>query len=75
MGKYFFISNTRLKNGEVATQMLGYDDIKTAEIKYHDEVSYALKLTALEYAHFEVVTESGATCENLTRTVDNTSNE
>ncbi len=68
---YFFISNVRKKNEDVAAQMVGYNTLNEAEIKYHDEVSYALKLTDVEIAHFEVRDETGKIYDMLVKTIDN----
>lgn len=68
---YFFISNVRLEEQEVSAQMVGYDTLDEAEIKYHDEVSYALKLTDVELAHFEVRDETGKLYDMLVKTIDN----
>ena len=68
---YFFLSNIKRKNEDVVAQMLGYNTLNEAEIKYHDEVSYALKLTDVEVAHFEVRDETGFTCNVLVKTIDN----
>ena len=69
--KYFFIGNVRKENGEVSAQMLGYDTATEAEIKFCDEVSYALKLKDVVIAHFEVRTENGMMYDMLSKTIDN----
>jgi glutathionylspermidine synthase len=69
--KYFFISNVRLEGQDVSAQMLGYATLDEAEIKYHDEVSYALKLNNVELAHFEVRDETGKLYDMLVKTIDN----
>lgn len=71
-GKYLFVSNVRTDQG-LASQMLGYDTEKEAEIKYHDEVSYALKLDTIVLAHFMVINEYGVVISNLEKTIDNQS--
>lgn len=70
--KYFFESNVRVDSGDVTTQRLGYDDGKSAEIKYHDEVSYGLKLNNLVLAYYSVVNERGETYKGLRTIIDNT---
>ena len=69
-GKYLFVSNVR--TGEtLASQMIGYDTAKEAEIKYHDEVSYGLKLDSITLAHYMVINEYGVVIDNLEKTIDN----
>lgn len=58
MGKYYFESIVKTADNEAA-QLLGYDTEREAEIKFHDEVSYALKLDNIITAHFEVKTFYG----------------
>lgn len=75
-GKYFFISNVRIISGgeeSVVSQILDYSIKDEAEIKFHDEVSYALKLGTLVLAHFEVKNEYGVVVDKLERTIDRTS--
>lgn len=55
--KYFFVSI--VKTDTVAAQILGYDTLKEAEIKFHDEVSYGLKLDTIKTAFYEVKDECG----------------
>lgn len=69
-GKYLFVSNVRTDQG-LASQMLGYDTAKEAEIKYHDEVSYGLKLDTIILAHYMVINEYGVVIGNLEKTIDN----
>lgn len=69
-GKYIFISNVRTGN-QLASEMLGYDTLRAAEIKFHDEVSYGLKLDSITLAHYMVINEYGVVIENLERTIDN----
>lgn len=69
-GKYLFISNVRTDQG-LASQMLGYDTAKEAEITYHNEVSYGLGLDSIIIAHYEVVNEYGVIVDNLVKTIDN----
>lgn len=69
-GKYFFISNVRTGD-EVSAQMLGYETAKEAEIKFHDEVSYGLKLDTITLAHYEVRNEYGVVYGGLVKTIDN----
>ncbi len=69
--KYFFESNVRLDDGSVATQQTAYDTLKDAEIKYHDEVSYGLKLNNIVLAHYKVTDEFGAVWNNLEKTINN----
>ena len=73
-GKYFFIKNVRTKN-DISSEMLGYDSVNEAEIKYHDEVSYGLKLDTIELAHYIVVNEYGVKVANLEKIIDNTTPE
>ena len=73
-GKYLFISNVRTGD-TVACQILSYDTEKEAEIKYHDEVSYGLKLDTITLAHYVVVNEYGVRVENLEKTIDNQTEE
>lgn len=73
--KYLFESNVRTINGdkqEMAAQILGYDSLKTAEIKFYDEVAYGLKLNNLIIAHYQVTDEYGSLVNNLMKTIDNT---
>lgn len=69
-GQYFFISNVRTGN-TVASEMLGYSTEKEAEIKYHDTVSYGLKLDTITLAHYIVVNEYGIKVGNLEKIIDN----
>lgn len=69
--KYFFSSNVRTSDGAVSAQMLAYNTAKEAEIKFHDEVSYGLKLDTIQLAHYTVTNEYGVVYENLTKTIDN----
>lgn len=69
-GKYLFISNVRIGDS-VASQMLAYDTEKEAEIKFHDEVSYGLKLDTIVIAHYMVMNEYGVRIDNLEKTIDN----
>lgn len=68
--KFFFESIVRLNDGTVTPQLLGYDTSKDAEIKFYDEVSYALKLDNLKSAHFEVHNEKGDIVDNLSKTIE-----
>lgn len=69
--KYFYLGNVCKADGTVSAQMLGYDTPTEAEIKFCDEVSYALKLDDVVIAHFEVKTESGMMYDMLQKTIDN----
>jgi hypothetical protein len=69
-GKYLFVSNVRTEEG-LASQMLGYDTLKEAEIKYHQEVAYGLQLDTIELAHYFVMNEYGVIMGNLETTIDN----
>lgn len=69
-GKYLFISNVR--TGETfSSQMLGYDTEREAEIKYHEEVAYGLKLDTITLAHYFVMNEYGVVVNNLVATINN----
>lgn len=69
-GKYLFISNVRTEEG-LASQILGYDTEKEAEIKFFDEVSYGLKSDGIILAHYIVVNEYGVKLGDLERIIDN----
>ena len=69
-GKYLFVSNVRTGDS-LASSMLGYDTAKEAEIKYHDEVSYGLKLDTITLAHYMVMNEYGVVVDNLEKIIDN----
>lgn len=69
-GKYLFVSNVRTDQG-LTSQMLAYDTAKAAEIKYHEEVKYALELDTVILAHFMVMNEYGVTIDNLEKIIDN----
>lgn len=69
-GKFLFISNVRTGDN-LASSMLGYDTEKEAEIKYHDEVSYGLKLDTITLAHYMVMNEYGVIVDNLEKIIDN----
>jgi hypothetical protein len=69
-GNYLFIKNVRIGD-ELSSEMLGYDTPRAAEIKFHDEVSYGLKLDSITLAHYMVINEYGVVIENLERTIDN----
>lgn len=69
-GKFLFISNVRTGDN-LASSMLGYDTEKEAEIKYHDEVSYGLKLDTITLAHYMVINEYGVIIDNLEKIIDN----
>lgn len=69
-GNYLFIKNVRIGD-ELSSEMLGYDTLRAAEIKFHDEVSYGLKLDSITLAHYMVINEYGVVIENLERTIDN----
>lgn len=69
-GKYLFISNVRTEEG-LASQILGYDTAKEAEIKFFDEVSYGLKSDGIILAHYIVVNEYGVKLGDLERIIDN----
>jgi len=69
-GKFLFISNVRTGDN-LASTMLGYDTEKEAEIKYHDEVSYGLKLDTITLAHYMVMNEYGVIVSNLEKIIDN----
>ena len=69
-GKYIYVSNVRTGK-QLASEMLGYDTLRAAEIKFHDEVSYGLKLDSITLAHYMVINEYGVVIENLERTIDN----
>ena len=66
--KYYFESIVQTSDSEAA-QILGYNTEREAEIKFHDEVSYGLKLNNLVRAHYEVKTVDGNT---LFRDIKNT---
>ena len=69
-GKYFFIQIVR--TGEsVASEMLGYDTERAAEIKFHDEVSYGLKNNDVIFAYYTVINEYGVKVGNLEKIIDN----
>lgn len=70
-GKFLFVQNVRTDQGP-ASQMLGYDTAKEAEIKYHKEVGYALQLDTIVLAHFMVMNEYGVVIDNLEKIIDNT---
>lgn len=70
-GKFLFVQNVRTDQG-LASQMLGYDTAKEAEIKYHEEVGYALQLDTIVLAHFMVMNEYGVVIDNLEKIIDNT---
>ncbi len=70
-GKFLFVQNVRTDQ-ELASQMLGYDTAKEAEIKYHEEVGYALQLDTIVLAHFMVMNEYGVVIDNLEKIIDNT---
>ena len=69
-GKYLFVSTVRTGDS-LASSMLGYDTAKEAEIKYHDEVSYGLKLDTITLAHYMVMNEYGVVVDNLEKIIDN----
>lgn len=69
-GKFLFISNVRTGDN-LASSILGYDTEKEAEIKYHDEVSYGLKLDTITLAHYMVMNEYGVIVSNLEKIIDN----
>lgn len=69
-GQYLFISNVRIGD-TVASEMLGYNTEKEAEIKFHDIVSYGLKLDTITLAHYIVVNEYGVKVGNLEKIIDN----
>lgn len=69
--KYYFVNNVRLDNGEVTAQKLGFDTPKLAEIKFHDEVSYGLKLNNLVLGYYAVVNERGDIYAGLKKVIDN----
>lgn len=69
-GKFLFVSNVRTDQG-LTSQMLAYDTAKAAEIKYHEEVKYALELDTVILAHFMVMNEYGVTIDNLEKIIDN----
>ena len=69
-GKFLFISNV-MTGDNLASSMLGYDTEKEAEIKYHDEVSYGLKLDTITLAHYMVINEYGVIIDNLEKIIDN----
>lgn len=70
-GKFLFVQNVRTDQG-LASQMLGYDTAKEAEIKYHEEVGYALQLDTIVLAHFMVMNEYGVVIDSLEKIIDNT---
>lgn len=70
-GKFLFVQNVRTDQG-LASQMLGYDTAKEAEIKYHEEVGHALQLDTIVLAHFMVMNEYGVVIDNLEKIIDNT---
>lgn len=70
-GKFLFVQNVRTDQG-LASQMLGYDTAKEAEIKYHEEVGYTLQLDTIVLAHFMVMNEYGVVLDNLEKIIDNT---
>lgn len=67
--KYYFESIVATADNEAA-QMLGYNTEREAEIKFHDEVSYGLKLDSITTAHYEVKTSFGNVI--MKRDIDNT---
>lgn len=69
-GNYIFIKNVRIGD-ELSSEMLGYDTLRAAEIRFHDEVSYGLKLDSITLAHYMITNEYGVVIENLERTIDN----
>lgn len=69
-GNYLFIKNVRIGD-ELSSEMLSYDTLRAAEIKFHDEVSYGLKLDNITLAHYMITNEYGVVIENLERTIDN----
>lgn len=69
-GKFLFVQNVRTDQG-LASEMLGYDTAKEAEIKYHEEVGYALQLDTIVLAHFMVMNEYGVVIDNLEKIIDN----
>lgn len=70
-GKYIFVSNTRTTSAGVVPAIFVYNTAREAEIKYHDEVSYALQLNDVVLAHYKVVNEYGVVYGNLETTIDN----
>jgi len=70
--KYYFESIVATADNEAA-QMLGYNTEREAEIKFHDEVSYGLKLDSITNAHYEVKTSFGNVI--MHRDIDNTENK
>ena len=68
---YFFISTIRNTSDEVTPSIFTYEDLNEAEIKFHDEVSYALKLDNIRIAHFCVVDECGGVANGLEKTINN----
>lgn len=70
-GKFIFVSNIRRTSTGVVPAMFVYNTAREAEIKYHDEVSYALQLNDVVLAHFKVVNEYGVVEGNLETTIDN----
>lgn len=69
-GKFLFISNVRTGDS-LANTILGYDTEKEAEIKFHDEVSYGLKLDTITLAHYMVMSEYGVVVSGLEKIIDN----
>ena len=69
-GKYFFMSNVRTGDN-VASTLDGFDTEKEAEIKFHDEVSYGLKLADITLAYYVVFNEYGVKVGNLEKIIDN----
>lgn len=70
--KYYFESIVKTANNEAA-QILGYDTVRAAEIKFYDEVSYGLKLDTIITAHYEVKTSFGNVI--MSKDIDNTDTE
>lgn len=70
-GKFIFVSTIRRTSTGVVPAMFVYNTAREAEIKYHDEVSYALQLNDVVLAHFKVVNEYGVVEGNLETTIDN----
>lgn len=73
-GKYLFVQNVRTGD-TVASNMLGYDTEREAEIKYHDEVSYGLKNADITLAHYMVINEYGVLSNGLEKIIDNQQTE
>lgn len=67
--KHYFESIIKTNDDVVTAQMLGYETLREAETKFHEDIAYGLKLDTIVTAYYAVRDEHGV--ELLNKFIDN----